>query len=169
MGDARAARPTNAGQAAVGIVQQFKPGLRRLLVAKARHLRLRAFVVPQHGAIDDQLAVGIEQNRAVHLPAGTDGGDTRPVFGVARVQLLRTLANALPPQRRRLFRPTGLRRDLFILALREARIFPVLATSLARVLPVPISRVRSKSFIVITPVADGAGHLQKRALGSRRI
>ena len=87
-------RPGGGG----GIVQQFKPGLRRLLVAKARHLRLRAFVVPQHGAIDDQLAVGIEQDRAVHLPAGADGGDTRPVFGVARVQLLRTLADTLPPQ-----------------------------------------------------------------------
>ncbi len=86
-------RPGGGG----GIVQQFKPGLRRLLVAKARHLRLRAFVVPQHGAIDDQLAVGIEQDRAVHLPAGADGGDTRPVFGVARVQLLRTLADTLPP------------------------------------------------------------------------
>ena len=138
-------------------------------MAKARHLRLRAFVVPQHGAIDDQLAVGIEQNRAVHLPAGTDCGDTRPVFGVARVQLLRTLANALPPQRRRLFRPTGLRRDLLVLALREAKDFPGVGDQLARVLPVPISRVRSKSFIVITPVADGAGHPQKRALGSRRI
>ena len=73
-----------------------------------------ALVVPERHRIARQLAIGVEQHRAMHLAAGADGGNAARHAGLVE-NCADGALDAGPPVFRPLFGPAELRNDLLML------------------------------------------------------
>ncbi len=64
---------------------------------KSFHLRLAALVIPQQRPVLHQLAAIVQQDGAVHLPAGANNRNLRSRFRIAVKHLAYAVAGGLPP------------------------------------------------------------------------